>query len=123
MNGKLVVYEEEPTFDPGKLTPEELLRFGEKLDEGGSSQHGSTFLMEMAGRLLYVRTRSGDVERLHPNAVQRAFERTRGQRNIVLKARQLGLTTWTAARFFLKTISQPGTLTLQVAHTQDSAEE
>ena len=118
-----MVYEEEPTFDPGKLTPEELLRFGEKLDEGGSSQHGSTFLMEMAGRLLYVRTRSGNVERLRPNAVQRAFERTRGQRNIVLKARQLGLTTWTAARFFLKTISQPGTLTLQVAHTQDSAEE
>ena len=47
----------------------------------------------------------------------------RGQRNIVLKARQMGLTTWAAARFFLKTITQPGTLTLQVAHTQESAEE
>ena len=45
------------------------------------------------------------------------------RQNIVLKARQMGLTTWAAARFFLKTITQPGTLTLQVAHTQESAEE
>jgi hypothetical protein len=41
----------------------------------------------------------------------------------VLKARQMGLTTWAAARFFLRTITQPGTLTLQVAHSQESAEE
>jgi hypothetical protein len=41
----------------------------------------------------------------------------------VLKARQMGLTTWTAARFFLKTITQPGTMTVQVAHTQEAAEE
>jgi hypothetical protein len=41
----------------------------------------------------------------------------------VLKARQMGLTTWAAARFFLKTITQPGTLTLQVAHSQEAAEE
>ena len=62
-------------------------------------------------------------EPLCANAVQQAFEAQRGQRNIVLKARQLGLTTWAAARFFLKTITRPGTLTLQVAHTQESAEE
>ena len=35
----------------------------------------------------------------------------------------MGLTTWVAARFFLKTITQPGTLTLEVAHTQEAAEE
>ena len=57
------------------------------------------------------------------NAVQKAFEQRRGTRNIVLKARQMGLTTWVAARFFLKTITQPGTLTLEVAHTQEAAEE
>ena len=55
--------------------------------------------------------------------VQKEFEKRRGQRNIVLKARQMGLTTWVAARFFLKTITQPGTLTLEVAHTQEAAEE
>ena len=41
----------------------------------------------------------------------------------MLKARQMGMTTWVAARFFLKTITQPGTLTLEVAHTQEAAEE
>jgi len=40
-----------------------------------------------------------------------------------LKARQMGMTTWAAARFFLRTITQPGTLTLEVAHTQEAAEE
>jgi hypothetical protein len=55
--------------------------------------------------------------------VQRTFELRRRERNIVLKARQMGLPTWAAARFFLKTITQPGTLTLEVAHTQEAAEE
>ena len=35
----------------------------------------------------------------------------------------MGLTTWAAARFFLKTVTQPGTLTLEIAHTQEAAEE
>ena len=35
----------------------------------------------------------------------------------------MGLTTWAAARFFLKTMTHPGTLTLEVAHTQQAAEE
>jgi hypothetical protein len=67
--------------------------------------------------------REGKTALLKANAAQRAFERRRGERNIVLKARQMGLTTWAAARFFLKTITHPGTLTLEVAHTQESAEE
>ena len=40
----------------------------------------------------------------------------------MLKARQMGITTWVAGRFFLRTITQPGTLTLQVAHTREAAE-
>jgi hypothetical protein len=79
--------------------------------------------MMLAEKLLFVRTREGWTAQLKANAVQRAFERRRGERNIVLKARQMGLTTWAAARFFLKTITQPGTLTLEVAHTQEAAEE
>jgi hypothetical protein len=79
--------------------------------------------MALAEQLLLVRTREGWTAPLKANAVQRAFERRRGERNIVLKARQMGLTTWAAARFFLKTITQPGTLTLEVAHTQEAAEE
>jgi hypothetical protein len=40
----------------------------------------------------------------------------------VLKARQVGVTTYIAARFFMQTITNPGTLTVQVAHTEDSAQ-
>jgi hypothetical protein len=79
--------------------------------------------MALAEQLLLVRTREGWTAPLKANAAQRAFERRRGERNIVLKARQMGMTTWAAARFFLKTITQPGTLTLEVAHTQEAAEE
>jgi hypothetical protein len=34
----------------------------------------------------------------------------------------MGITTWIAARFFLRTITRPGTLTVQVAHTRTAAE-
>jgi hypothetical protein len=40
----------------------------------------------------------------------------------VLKARQVGITTYIAARFFIQTITKPGTLTVQVAHDDESGE-
>ena len=108
---------------PEELDGEELERFGRILDQRPRSLRGQTVGMALAERLLLVRTREGWTAPLRANAAQRAFERRRGERNIVLKARQMGLTTWAAARFFLKTITQPGTLTLEVAHTQEAAEE
>jgi hypothetical protein len=105
------------------LNGEELQRYGKILDRRPIELRGFTVAMELAEQLLHVRTRSGMTKTLRANVVQQAFEQTRGPRNIALKARQVGLTTWAAARFFLKTITQPGTLTLQVAHTQESAEE
>jgi hypothetical protein len=108
---------------PKALDREELERFGKILDQSPASLRGQTVGMALAERLLLVRTREGWTAPLKANAAQRAFERRRGERNIVLKARQMGLTTWAAARFFLKTITQPGTLTLEVAHTQEAAEE
>src|ERR1700722_747729 len=74
------------------------------------------------GGLLHVRDREGVERPLKANAVQRAFERERGRQNIVLKARQMGITTWVAGRFFLKTVTTPGVLTLQVAQTREAAE-
>lgn len=106
-----------------ELDRAELERFGKILDQRPASLRGCTVGMALARALLRVRTREGRTAPLEANAVQREFERRRGERNIVLKARQLGLTTWTAGRFFLKTITNPGTLTLQVAHTQEAAEE
>ena len=114
---------EDQVFKLESLGAEELVKFGRILDHRPAQLHGCNVLTELAERLLWVRTRSGRTTLLRANPVQSEFERQRGQRNIILKARQMGLTTWAAARFFLKTITLPGTLTLQVAHTQESAEE
>lgn len=102
---------------------EELLALGRMLDVASESLHGETAGVFLAGTLLKVRTREGAFAPLRPNRAQREFERRRGSSNIVLKARQMGISTWVAGRFFLKTITHPGTLTVQVAHTQEAAEE
>jgi hypothetical protein len=101
---------------------EELLGLGRLLDERAPKLEGDTVGMWMARMELMVRDREGLVRPLVANAVQRAFEERRGQRNIVLKARQMGVTTWVAGRFFLKTITARGVLTVQVAHTREAAE-
>ena len=93
------------------------------LDRSPARLGGKTIAVFLAESLLRVRARDGRLYPLKANAVQREYERRRGTRNIVLKARQMGLTTWIAGRFLLKTITRPGTLTLQVAHTQGAAEE
>jgi len=114
---------EQKPLCPEELDRKELERFGKILDQRPASLRGRTVGMALAERLLLVRAREGWTRALKANAAQRAFERRRGERNIVLKARQMGMTTWAAARFFLKTITRPGTLTLEVAHTRESAEE
>jgi hypothetical protein len=69
-----------------------------------------------------MRDRDGASRFLRANPAQVHFERDRQQRNIILKARQMGVTTWIAGRFFLKTIMMPGTRTVLVAHNQRSSE-
>ncbi|WP_158752281.1 terminase [Acidobacterium sp. S8] len=100
---------------------DELIRLGSTLDDavppiGDVTGH---FLAE---QLLRIRDREGRIVRFSPNRAQCEFERRRGRANIVLKSRQMGISTWVAGRFFLKTITKPGTTTLQVAHTQEAAE-
>ncbi|MGB6192905.1 MAG: terminase, partial [Terracidiphilus sp.] len=108
---------------PIEINGAELKRWGTMLDRMPASLGGGTVAMALAQMMLRVRTRDGRTQPLRMNAAQRVFEQSRAERNIVLKARQMGITTWAAARFFLKTITQPGTLTLEVTHTQESAEE
>ena len=72
--------------------------------------------------MLRVRDREGAERFLRANPAQLAFEQHRGRRNIILKARQMGVTTWVAGRFFLKTIMTRGVLTVQVAQTREAAE-
>jgi len=73
--------------------------------------------------ILRIRDREGRLKLLWPNAAQQQYARTCSRRNIILKARQLGMTTYIAARFFLSTINRPGTVTLQVAHSLESAQQ
>lgn len=73
--------------------------------------------------LLKIRSKARGLVELVPNRAQREFSRNCTDRNIVLKARQMGITTYVAARFFIQTITRPGTMTVQVAHDQESAEE
>lgn len=107
----------------GDLDIDLLERLGRILDKRPVSLRGRSVMMMLAEQLLRVRRRDGTAAALIPNKAQMAFEERRGSWNIVLKARQMGMTTWSAARFFIKTITQPGTMTLQVAHTREAAEE
>jgi len=87
------------------------------------STNGETICDLLVELLLKVRSKKKGLLRLRANRAQRAYSRNCTKRNVVLKARQLGMTTYIAARFFVQTITQPGTLSVQVAHNQESAEE
>lgn len=76
----------------------------------------------LAEACIVVRDKTGRPVRLMANRAQRSFAERRGTENIVLKARQMGMSTWVAARFLLRTVLVPGTTTLMVAHTRESAE-
>ena len=101
---------------------DDLLAVGSTLADRPAGLDGEGVASWMARQMLRVRDREGVERFLVANAAQRAFEARRGQRNIVLKARQMGVTTWVAGRFFLKTITAHGVLTVQVAHTREAAE-
>ena len=73
--------------------------------------------------VLRVRNKRRGLVPLRLNRAQAEFARTCTHRNIILKARQMGITTYVAARYFVQTITRPGTMTVQVAHDQESAEE
>jgi hypothetical protein len=106
-----------------------LQRLGMSLDakvtaEWRGDLAGSDALRDfLIASVLRVRNKQRGLVRLHLNRAQREFARTCTHRNIILKARQMGITTYIAARFFVQTITRPGTMTVQVAHDQESAEE
>ena len=117
-------WHEAVTFcSPGRSDLERLLWLGERLEFHCAELGGRRLSMELARALLRVRDRRGEIVALEANAAQQAFEQRRGQQNIVLKARQMGISTWIAGRFFLKTITRPGTLTVEVAHNLEAAEQ
>lgn len=76
---------------------------------------------------LKIRTKQGEIKFIQLNSAQQAYSRECAEkgskRNIVLKARQMGITSYIAARYFVQTIMRPGTLTMLVAHDRAAAEE
>jgi uncharacterized protein (DUF2141 family) len=102
---------------------ETLIELGRRLDMRPEALKGASVRQFLAESLLKVRNKRGRTVRLRVNEAQKEFDRCAGAKNIVLKARQVEMTTWAAARFFLEVITKPGTLAVQVAHDQNSAEE
>lgn len=76
----------------------------------------------LISKMLKIRQKRKGRGWLQLNRAQRQYSRNCRRRNIVLKARQLGMTTYIAARYFIQTITRPGTLTVQVAHSEESAQ-
>lgn len=93
-------------------------QFGAHLDEGEREKIRDVLIRS----LLKIRVKKGGVHYLKLNRAQKEYSAKCTKRNIVLKARQVGITTYVAARFFVQTITRPGTLSVQVAHTEESAE-
>jgi hypothetical protein len=93
-------------------------QLGGHLDEGNEEKVRDVLIRS----LLKIRVKKGGVHYLKVNRAQKEYSRTCSKRNIILKARQIGITTYLAARFFIQTITKPGTLTVQVAHTEESAQ-
>lgn len=102
---------------------ERLLWLGKHLDLRSPELGSSSLATWLARVLLRVRNRNGEIVPLVANAAQRRYEENRGKKNLVLKARQMGISTWVAGRFFLKTVTRPGTLTVQVAHNREAAQQ
>jgi hypothetical protein len=96
-----------------------LQKIGPHLDKGLGERDIRDFLI---AQLLKIRLKDGGSGLLTLNRAQHEYSRRCTKKNIVLKARQMGITTYVAARFFLQTITRPGILTVQVAQSQESAE-
>ncbi|HTV15519.1 MAG TPA: hypothetical protein VME68_12440 [Acidobacteriaceae bacterium] len=109
----------------GDGSKDNLERWGREFDSPGEKNLAIGKNLAITAALLKIRNRMGKLDDLIANEAQRQYTENawRNQRNIVLKARQMGITTWIAGQFFLKTILQPGTVTVQVAHTQEAAEQ
>jgi len=64
-------------------------------------------MIEEMERTIRIRDEKGQVVPLKANQVQSAFEQKAGQKNIVLKSRQMGFTTWAVARQVLFLTKNP----------------
>ena len=118
-----------------ELTPEHLEWLGQHLDErrkgeqeaveglGGGRLWEPTERDHFIDQWLKIRTKTTNRAYFRLNRVQQEYSGRCTKQNVVLKARQVGITTYIAARFFAQTITQPGTLSMQVTQDRESAED
>jgi hypothetical protein len=122
-----------------ELTPEYLEWLGQHLDDRQGYQRVGLEKTEdgriwerterdgFIERFLKIRTKTASRTFFRLNRAQREYSwrclRENTKRNVVLKARQVGITTYIAARFFAQTITQGGTLSMQVTQDRESAED
>lgn len=66
---------------------------------------------------LQIKPKSGVRENLRPNPIQAAFQAARTARDLVLKPRQVGLTTWELARDVWYFLTKPGALVVVVCQS------
>ena len=71
---------------------------------------------------LWLRTKQRTVAPFLLNPAQRDYYRQRTNRDLILKARQLGFTTDTCGLFFADTLLNPNTISVIVAHDADSSQ-
>jgi len=117
-----------------ELTPEDLERVGQLLDDrdqreglGWEELEGGRYLDwttrdRFIEKFLKIRTKTTNRAVFRLNLAQQEYSYRCSKQNVVLKARQVGITTYIAARFFVQTITQPGTLSMQVTQDRESAE-
>jgi hypothetical protein len=74
-------------------------------------------------KYLKIRTKTCSRTAFKMNRTQQEYSYRCGKQNIVLKARQVGITTYIAARLFVQTIAQRGTMSMQVTQDRQSAED
>jgi len=112
-----------------ELTPDDLKWLGQHLDdlrevEAGKEPTERDYFIET---FLKIRTKTMSRAFFQLNRAQQEYSwkctKENSKKNVVLKARQVGITTYIAARFFTQTISQPGTLSMQVTQDRESAED
>jgi hypothetical protein len=108
-----------------ELTPEHLQWLGQHLNdirrgEIGKDPTERDYFIET---YLKIRTKTTNQNAFRLNRTQQEYSARCGNQNIVLKARQLGITTYIAARFFVQTITQRGIMSMQVTQDRESAED
>jgi hypothetical protein len=72
---------------------------------------------------IYIRTKDKRVTLLRFNPIQDAYWRAKTKRDIILKARQLGFSTLTLARFFERAVNEENITVAIVAHDSESTQK